>query len=67
MEMQSASQGGLCGLLASHGKILMIDKLGKRGIIVMDWCFMCKICDESVDHLLLHRVVSKTLWDEVFF
>lgn len=32
----------------------------------MDWCFMCKRCGESTDHLLLHCEASKALWDEVF-
>ena len=36
------------------GKILTTDNLCKRRIIVIDWCYMCKRCGESVDHLLLH-------------
>lgn len=36
------------------GKILTMDNLRKCGLIVMDWCYMCKKNDEFVDHLLLH-------------
>ena len=39
---------------ASLGKILTIDNLRKRRIIVLNWCYMCKRCGESMDHLLLH-------------
>ena len=38
----------------SLGKILTIDNIRKRHIIVLDWCYMCKRCEESVDHLLLY-------------
>ncbi|KAF5471044.1 hypothetical protein F2P56_011519 [Juglans regia] len=54
------------GWLASHGKILTIDKLKKRGIYLTDWCFMCKHSSESTDHLLLHCEVVKALWDDIF-
>jgi hypothetical protein len=33
------------------GKILTLDNLRKRNLIVMDWCYMCK-SRESIDHLL---------------
>ena len=38
----------------SFGKILTTDNIRKRHIIVLDWCYMCKRCEESVDHLLLY-------------
>ncbi|XP_042954850.1 uncharacterized protein LOC122291257 [Carya illinoinensis] len=51
---------------ASLGKILTLDNLRKRGIIVMDWCFICKKNGETVDHLLLHCEVPRALWDGIF-
>ena len=39
---------------ASLGKILTTYNLCKRHVLVLDWCYMCKNCRESVDHLLLH-------------
>jgi hypothetical protein len=35
-------------------KILAIDNLRKRYVIVIDRCYMCKRNGESVDHLLHH-------------
>ena len=40
--------------LASLGKVLTTDNFRKRLIIVLNWCYMCKRCEESVDQLLLH-------------
>ena len=48
------------------GKILTTDNLGKRHIAVLEWCFMCKRCGESVDHLLLHCPIAYELWSMVF-
>jgi len=46
---------------ASHGKILTIDNLPKRGITSVNRCYMCKAEYESVDHLLLHCKVGSLL------
>ena len=51
---------------ASLDKILTTDNLRKRRIIIADWCCMCKGEGESVNHLLLHCEVARTLWNEVF-
>ena len=32
-------------------KILTMDNLRKKNIIVMEWCCMCKKSGESIDHL----------------
>ncbi|KAF5457906.1 hypothetical protein F2P56_021979 [Juglans regia] len=51
---------------AALGKILTTDNLRRRNIIIADWCCMCKRGGESVDHLLLHCEVARTIWDAVF-
>ena len=51
---------------ASLGKILTIDNLRKGRVIVLDWCYMCKRCGESVDHLPLHCSIAWELWSLVF-
>jgi hypothetical protein len=51
---------------AALGKILTIDNLRKRKVIITDWCCMCKRGGESVSHLLLHCTVSQELWGLVF-
>ena len=51
---------------ASLCKILTTDKLRKQHVLVLDWCYMCKNCGESVDHLLLHCPIACELWSLVF-
>ena len=48
------------------GRILTVDNLCKRQIIVTKWCYMCKNSGESMDHLLLHCPIAMELWSMVF-
>ena len=51
---------------AALGKILTTDNLRKRHLAVLEWCFMCKRCGESVDHLLLHCPMAFEMWSMIF-
>ena len=51
---------------ASLGKILTTDNLQKRHIVVLEWCYLCKRCGESVDHLLLHCPIAYEMWSMFF-
>jgi hypothetical protein len=51
---------------AALGKILTIDNLRKRHLIIIDRCCLCKLNGESVDHLLLHCPLARELWSMVF-
>jgi hypothetical protein len=51
---------------AALGKILTIDNLRKRHIIIVDKCSLCKRDGESVDHILLHCDVASALWNNIF-
>ena len=51
---------------AALGKILTIDNLRKRHLVILEWCYMCKRCGESVDHLLLHCPFAFEMWSMVF-
>ena len=51
---------------AALGKNLTTENLRHRGIILVNWCCMCKIAEESVDHLLLHCTYARELWDMIF-
>jgi hypothetical protein len=46
---------------ATLGKILTLDNLRNRQVVVINRCFMCKKDGESVDHLLLHCEVAHAL------
>jgi hypothetical protein len=39
--------------MAALGKILNLDNLRKRNVIVVDWYYMCKRSGRSIDYLLL--------------
>ncbi len=46
-------------------KILTIDNLRQRSVIIMDWCCMCKSGGELVNHMLLHCNVAQELWNMI--
>jgi len=39
---------------AAIGKILMMDYLRMRNVMIVEWCCMCKKNGEFINHLLLH-------------
>jgi hypothetical protein len=51
---------------AALGKILTVDNLRKRHIIIVNRCCLCKRDEEFVDHLLLHCDVAYALWTNIF-
>jgi hypothetical protein len=52
--------------IAARSKILTIDNLRRRGIIVINRCWLCESDGETVDHLLLHCGVVNALWNVIF-
>jgi hypothetical protein len=52
--------------LAALGKILTMDDLKKRHVLVVDWYCMCKKSGEFVDHLLFHYEIAMALWNAFF-
>lgn len=45
---------------------LSTDNLRKQGIIVIDWCYMCKMSGELVFNFLLHCPIVYELWTMVW-
>jgi hypothetical protein len=48
------------------GKILTVDNLRRRHIVVLDWCCICKCNGESVDHLLLQCPIAYEMCSMLF-
>jgi hypothetical protein len=47
-------------------KIPTIDNLCRRGMIMVNRCWLCELDGESVDHLLLHCRLANALWNVIF-
>lgn len=54
------------GWSTAQGKILTLDNLRKRQVIVVNRCCLCKRDGESVDHLLIHCDIAQALWTAIF-
>jgi hypothetical protein len=63
---QAPSRATFFAWSAALGKILTVDNLRKRHIIIVDRCCICKRDEESVDRLLLHCDVAYVLWTNIF-
>ena len=48
------------------GKILTLDNLKNRQLIMINICCLCKLDGETVDHILLHCEVTSALWYAFF-
>jgi hypothetical protein len=59
------SRAAFFGRSMALDKILTLNNLRKRHVIVIDRCHLCKKSSESVDHLL-HCDVGSTLWSSLF-
>ena len=66
MVIKGSPQVSFFSWTTALGKILTIDNLRKRHFVVLEWCYMCKRCGESVDHLLLHYPIAYEMWSMVF-
>lgn len=55
--------GGWVGVL---GKILTLDNIRKRNVIVMDGCGIYKKSRQFIDHLFLNCEIARDLWSSLF-
>jgi hypothetical protein len=49
-----------------HSKIFTLDNLRRRGIVVVNRCWLCESDGELVDHILLHYGAARALWNDFF-
>jgi hypothetical protein len=47
-------------------KILTVDNVRKRHVIIVDRCYLCKRNGELMDHILLHCDVAFAMWNSLF-
>ena len=47
---------------ASWERVLTLDRLQKRGWALANRCFLCHMCEESIDHLLIHCEKTREVW-----
>ena len=43
-----------------------MEEEGKKKVLILDWCYMCKSNGELVGHLLLHCPIVFEFWSMVF-
>jgi hypothetical protein len=51
---------------AARGKILTLDNLRMRGMVVVNRCWLCESDGELVDHFLLYCGAASALWNAFF-
>ena len=66
MECQGPLESGLFLWTATRGQILTLDNSHKCQICIVEWCCMCNMNGESMDHLLLHCAYVHNPWSLVF-
>lgn len=50
--------------LALKAKVLTCDRLTRRGIRVLSCCYLCGKEYETLDHLLLHWLYARSIWQQ---
>jgi len=63
---QAPSRAAFFVWTAALGKILTLNILRKRYVIVINRCCMCKKTGKFVDHILLHCDMASALWSSLF-
>lgn len=62
--LKSLTRSGIFFVVCKLGKVLTVDNLVMRGMVLENWCVMCKNSEETVDDLPLHCPME--LWILIF-
>jgi hypothetical protein len=63
---KASSRVAFFTLTAVLRKILIIDNLRKRNLIVINRCCLCKSDGKTINYLLLHCKIACSLWYAIF-
>ena len=66
LEFFGASEGEFFAWEASWKKALTLDRIQKRGFSLANRCYLCLVEEESIDHILLHCGLARSLWSLLF-
>ena len=50
---------------ATWGKVLTLDRLQRKGMQLLNCCFLCGCEEENINHILIYCIVVRVLWDIV--
>ena len=51
---------------ATWKKVLTLDRIQRRGCPLANKCYLCLSKEESIDHILLHCELTRSLWNLLF-
>ena len=51
---------------ATWKKVLTLDRIHRRGFSLANRCYLCLSKEESIDYILLHCVLTRSLWNFLF-
>ncbi|GMP64507.1 hypothetical protein CsSME_00025748 [Camellia sinensis var. sinensis] len=60
------SKGAFFAWTTTFGRVLTINNLICRHHTLVNWCYMCCVDAEIVDHLLIHCPFASHLWVLIF-
>ena len=52
-------------LLISSRCLIVVLFVVNVGVLLVNWCWMCRADEENIDHLFLHCTMARELWDAV--
>ena len=51
---------------ATWKNVLTLDRIQRRGCPLANKCYLCLSKEESIDHILLHCELARSLWNLLF-